>query len=135
VLFQKVILPSVFRDELAKGPLAVRNWIADPPPWIDVRESVYAHDVSMEMLDAGEASAIALAMELHADLLLMDDREGVVAARRKGIEVTGTLGVLALAAKHGLLNLRETFDNLKGTNFRYRQETLDLLLEEASRSA
>jgi predicted nucleic acid-binding protein len=45
-----------------------------------------------EALDAGEGAAIALAIELHADLLLMDDEEGVSAARGKGLAVTGTLG-------------------------------------------
>jgi predicted nucleic acid-binding protein len=41
-------------------------------------------DASLENLDAGEEDAIALALEIHADLILMDDREGVLAARRNG---------------------------------------------------
>ena len=61
----------------------------------------------------------------------MDDREGVIAARRKGIEVTGTLGVLALAAKRGLVNLVDVFDRLKQTNFRYQQKIMDMLLNQA----
>jgi predicted nucleic acid-binding protein len=60
----------------------------------------------------------------------MDDREGVIVARSKGLVVTGTLGVLGLAATRGLLNLVEAFDRLKQTNFRYRQETMDQLLKE-----
>jgi predicted nucleic acid-binding protein len=131
VLFQTVILPSAVRDELMDAPLLVKNWIADPPSWIDVRQTIHVHDMSMENLDAGEEEAIALAIELHADLLLMDDREGVIAARRKGIEVTGTLGVLALAAKRGLLNLADAFDKLKQTNFRYQQQIIDTLLNQA----
>jgi predicted nucleic acid-binding protein len=40
-LFKNVILPSEVRDELAKlnAPLSVRNWIANPPAWLDVRET------------------------------------------------------------------------------------------------
>ena len=53
----------------------------------------------------GEEDAIALAVELHADLILMDDRDGVAVARSKGFRVAGTLGILALAASHKLLNL------------------------------
>jgi predicted nucleic acid-binding protein len=45
---------------------------------------------SLRRPDAGEAAAIILAFELHADELLMDDREGVLAARRKGFRVAGT---------------------------------------------
>jgi predicted nucleic acid-binding protein len=62
----------------------------------------------------------------------MDDRDGVVFARSKGIEVTGTLGVLSMAAKQGLINLAEAFDRIKRTNFRYRQELMDQLLAEFS---
>jgi hypothetical protein len=89
--------------------------------------------VGLRGLDAGEAAAIALALELKADLLLMDDREGAVAARRSGFVVTGTLGALALAAERGLLNLSEAFDRLKSTNFRCPQGIMDQLLNTTSR--
>jgi len=48
VLFQTVILPSAVRDELLDAPLLVKNWIFDPPSWIDVRQTVHVHDTSME---------------------------------------------------------------------------------------
>lgn len=133
-LFGAVILPSAVRDELADvgTPRPVRQWIADPPSWIDVRPPATGCPSSetLKALDPGEAAAIALAMELHADLLLMDDREGVIAALCKGFAVTGTLGVLTLAADRRLINLAEAFEQLKHTNFRYRQEILDELLEK-----
>lgn len=133
-LFGTVILPSAVRDELADigTPSPVRDWIADPPLWIDIRPpATRCPSVeSLKAFDSGEAAAIALAMELRADLLLMDDREGVIAARRKGFAVTGTLGVLTLAADRRLINLAEAFERLKHTNFRYRQEILDELLEK-----
>jgi hypothetical protein len=44
------------------------------------------------------------------------------------------LGVLARAAKRDLLNLSTAFDRLKQTNFRYRQETMNLLLNEVIRN-
>jgi predicted nucleic acid-binding protein len=134
-LFEKVIMPSAVRDELTNAPALVRRWIADPPSWVAVRRSTGHRfdDASFEQhLDAGEEDAIALAVELHADLLLMDDREGVIAARRKGLTVTGTLGVLGLAGQRGLLSLAEAFHALKGTNFHYRQDIMDKLLIEMS---
>ncbi len=135
-LFEKVTLPSVVRDELDDAPPPVRLWIASPPPWVEVRTTTNSHgDASLRNLDAGEEDAIALAIELHADVLLMDDREGVLAARSKGLTVTGTLGVLGLAAQHGLLDLAEAFDRIKRTNFRYRQDIMDALLAEASGEA
>jgi predicted nucleic acid-binding protein len=133
-LFDRVTLPAIVRDELShpKAPPAVRNWIAAPPAWVDVRQTptVHAHDASMDRLDAGEEDAIALAVELHADLLLMDDEEGVLVARGKGLEVTGTLGILSRAAQRQLLNLTEAFERIKLTNFHYQQEIMDRFLAE-----
>lgn len=60
----------------------------------------------------------------------MDDEEGAIAARTKGIEVTGTLGILRRASQRHLLNLRNAFDRMKRTNFRCRQGVMDALLAE-----
>lgn len=48
-------------------------------------------------LDPGEAEAIALALEVSANLVLLDEREGRMAAERAGLRVTGVLGVLLRA--------------------------------------
>jgi len=87
-------------------------------------------DPSLEGLDDGEKAALALAASLAADLVLMDDRDGVRAARRKGFRVIGTLRVLELGARRGLLDLADAFERIKRTNFRYRQEIMDELLDE-----
>jgi predicted nucleic acid-binding protein len=136
-LFQKVILPAAVRDELRnrKAPPLVQHWIADPPPWIEVHTVPHTHDPAMDTLDAGEEEAIALAVELRADMVLMDDRQGVLIARSKGFRVSGTLGVLAMAAAHGLLNLVEAFDRIKRTNFHYQQELMDQFLKETTDNA
>ena len=133
-LFQRVILPSAVRRELddRDTPPSVRDWIASPPAWVEVSETPGRHfdDESLAGLDEGEQAAIALAAALDADLLLMDDREGVMVARSKGLEVTGTLGVLSLAARRGLIDLADSFARLKNTNFRYRQEIMDAPLDQ-----
>ena len=127
-LFQKVILPAAVKAELSDPdtPAMVRSWVAAPPQWLEVRHTTLPNAVSG--LGAGETEAITLAVELHADLLLMDDRRGVKAARGKGIEVTGTLGVLSLAGQHGLIDLATAFDRLKQTSFRYSQDVMDQFL-------
>jgi predicted nucleic acid-binding protein len=91
-------------------------------------------DAAWLALDAGEKAAIALAAFLAADLMLMDDRAGIMVARQKGFVVTGTLGVLGLAAQRGLIDLAEAFDRLKATNFRYPQEVMDALLDQHRKS-
>lgn len=102
-------------------PILRHGWTFARPP--GARLAGLAPD-----LDPGEIAAIGLAIELRADLLLMDDREAVLAARREGFAVTGTLGVLSLAAEKNLINLADAFERLKRTNFRYRQEILEGLL-------
>jgi predicted nucleic acid-binding protein len=131
-LFEKVIIPSAVQVELvrAEAPDAVRNWMQAPPAWLDVQPASPLNDSSLEGLDDGEKAALDLAASLSADLVLMDDRNGVRAARSKGFRVIGTLRVLELAARRGLLDLSEAFERIKRTNFRYRQEVMDELLEQ-----
>lgn len=70
-----------------------------------------------------------MAVSLNADLLLMDDRKGVKAAQRKGLRVTGTLGILDLAAQRGMADFKQAVERLRQTNFRVPQALLDALLE------
>ncbi len=51
----------------------------------------------MADLDSGEAEAIALAVELKADYLLIDETKGRQIAASYGIKVTGIIGVLIKA--------------------------------------
>ena len=55
-------------------------------------------------LDRGEADSIALGLELDADLVLLDEREGRRAARRLELRVLGTVGVLLEAKANGVIN-------------------------------
>jgi predicted nucleic acid-binding protein len=133
LLFEKVFVPTLVRDELAhsEAPVAVREWVENPPGWLEVQATLAPNDPSMQTLDDGERSAIALALSLGADLILMDDRAGVAVARARGFPVTGTLGLLDLAARRRLLKLSEAFARLKTTNFRYPPELMDALLAQA----
>ena len=77
-----------------------------------------------------EAQAIGLALERRADLLLMDERDGTIAARALGLTVTGTLGVLDRAAFLGLADLPTMFARLCNTNFRSPVRLMATMLEE-----
>lgn len=99
------------------------------PAWLDVRPDPAGGDGGRgPKLDRGERAVIALALTVKADLVLMDDQAGVTAARRQGLHVTGTLGVLDAAARRRLVDLADTFERLKATSFYYRQGLLDSLL-------
>jgi predicted nucleic acid-binding protein len=131
-LFEQILVPAAVYDELAHAdaPEQVRSFIARKPAWLDVRPNPDSIDdeTLVSNLDEGERAAIALAASIGADLILMDDRAGVAVAYRHGLAVTGTLGVLDLAARRGLIDLETAFAKLKATNFRYRPEIMDALL-------
>ena len=133
-LFETIFVPRAVHDELAHAdaPAAVRAWVAQVPAWLEVRPNPdwNANEIAEAALDEGERAAIALAVAIGAELILMDDRAGVAAAYRHGLTVTGTLGVLDLAARRGLIDLAAAFGRLKATNFRYRPEIMDALLAQ-----
>jgi predicted nucleic acid-binding protein len=134
-LFGRIVAPVAVRDELShpRSPEAVRAWIAHAPHWLDIRPNPdLSNFIATPSLDEGERAAIELADAIDAALILMDDREGVAFARAKGLAVTGTLGVLDLAAQHGLIDLGSAFTRLQATSFHYRQGLLDALLSRQS---
>lgn len=68
----------------------------------------------IQQLDRGEAEAIVLAKELHADLLLIDESLGRAAARHEHLPVIGLVGVRLIAKKKGLVDSLSTLiDHLK----------------------
>jgi predicted nucleic acid-binding protein len=106
----------------------VRAWAIAPPGWLTVTPAPPLQDPQLAKLDAGEAAAITLALTLPADLILMDERAGVAAARARAPSVVGTIGVLDQAARAGLIEIAEAVLRLKATNFRHRPELLERLL-------
>jgi predicted nucleic acid-binding protein len=65
----------------------------------------------------------------------MDDGKGVIAARGKGLRVTGTLGLLELAAQEGLTDFTQAIKRLRQTNFRSPEALLDALLAKRGGNA
>jgi hypothetical protein len=65
-------------------------------------------------LDRGEAETLALAIELKADLVLLDEQEGRHAAVRCGLRPLGVLGVLLQAKRLGAIGeIRSLLDALR----------------------
>ncbi len=125
-LYGEAVIPEAVLVELSSpaAPQAVRAWLSEVPSWLAVIAVDPSRvDLVSDSLDLGEREAIALAGALSADLLLMDERAGRAEARRRGIRVTGTLGVLRVAAERGLVHVPDVVRRLQETTF-YVDESL-----------
>jgi len=129
-LFGGVTVPAIVRGELLHpmAPPLVRDWAASAPPWLTVSPVLPQDDPAFHRLDDGENATITLALTVHADLVLMDDRAGVAVARAMGLTVVGTIGILDLAASRKLIDIAAVAAQLKATNFRVRPGLLDELV-------
>lgn len=134
-LYGRIVVPPSVRRELeaAGAPTAVRQWMAAPPQWLEVRAPRLRPDAELigANLDAGERDAILLAQEFGADEIIIDDLAGRREAERRRLHFTGTLGVLRIASKRRLLDFRSALHALRRTNFHVSQTLLDRLLAEA----
>jgi predicted nucleic acid-binding protein len=66
-------------------------------------KNIHVAEVLRAALDEGEAEVIALGQEIKADLLLLDNREPRMFADRISLKVIGTVGIIKLAWKKGLI--------------------------------
>jgi predicted nucleic acid-binding protein len=80
-------------------------------------------------LDPGEKEAILLYEEIHADRLLVEDKDARLFAETRGIRCTGTIGVLIESKHKGLIPcLRPIFAKLLVKNRYYSALFLNEIL-------
>jgi len=86
-LFGQVITTQMVADEFRKHA----------PDWISIQNPSDINNqwILEAVLDKGEASALALALQHKDSLLIIDELRGRKLAKQLGLNITGTLGVLA----------------------------------------
>ena len=106
-LYAKILIPQAVYGELTFGDgNQPGGQEVQTLAWIETRhvaDRVLVTALQLE-LDPGEAEAIALAVEVKAELLLLDERRGRMVASRLGLHVVGLLGVLSEAKQQGYLS-------------------------------
>ncbi|MFB2981516.1 DUF3368 domain-containing protein [Microseira sp. BLCC-F43] len=130
-LYGRVIIPQAVRDELSApgAPDIVQIWISQPPEWLEIQTITNQPDMMLSQLDLGELEAIALAEQLGADAILLDDREARQIATERGLEIIGLLGILGAAASRGLVDFSIAIERLQQTTFRASSRLIQSLLE------
>lgn len=136
-LFGRVLIPGAVRREMLhpKAPIEVQSFAESPPDWIECVE--YSREIAGldPLLGPGEREAISLALNVRADVILIDDLPGRIEAKARGIPARGTLAVLLQAGLRGHLDFPAAFAQLKSLGFRasrHIEEELFRLYEEES---
>jgi predicted nucleic acid-binding protein len=134
-LYERVFVPAGVLAELghASAPLQISNWAAKPPAWVIVATPGPIPG-RYEGLGFGERQALALAAEIKANLVLLDDKVARRVAQRELMNVKGTLGIVADAARANLLDFVETVEALQRTSMHLDQGFVRQIVEEYKRS-
>lgn len=115
--YGQIVIPQAVYDEVVvQGQGRAGSREVKDASWIDVpapKDELGVRALAAE-LGKGEASAIILAQELQAALLLIDEIRGRRVAQQLGLKVRGTLGILARAKREGRISsLRQVLDLLR----------------------
>jgi predicted nucleic acid-binding protein len=122
-LYGEVIITSIIEKEYK---YSLPSWIKV----IDPKNKDYQNELE-KTIDKGEASAIALAIELSDCKLIVDDGKARKKAYELGLDFTGTIGVLRKAKEEGLIKeLKPLFDKIVLTNFYITSVHLNQILKE-----
>jgi hypothetical protein len=105
-LYSEIVIPTTVFNEITNvGNTDASARVVPTLSWMKTQSATdraFVNTLRAE-LDPGEAEAIALAVELNADRLLMDERLGRAAAMRVGLQVIGVLGLLIAAKRNNLI--------------------------------
>lgn len=118
LLYGQVVIPPAVADELRRGGQDdVRITEAMTMDWLTVGscsdDGLVSELQTTYRLDRGESEAIALALEMKADALLIDERLGRREASRLGLSITGVMGVLLASKRQNLVeSVQPIVDNL-----------------------
>lgn len=98
-LYGQILIPEAVRTELKRSHAQIPDFIQTesvaPSPALQAR---------LETLDIGEAYAITLTEQIHADLLLIDEKKGRAAAASAGLQYMGLAGALIEAKRKGIIS-------------------------------
>ena len=132
-LFGEVTIPPAVEAEFLATETESRRKDLDQAVWIQVMAIENPrHARSFVGLDQGEAETLALAVEQDARLVIIDEIKGRRFARRLGLPLTGTMGVLLLAKENGLVdNIAPMINQLQELGFYITPELLSAVLSLA----
>ncbi len=113
LLYRKIKIPSAVFEELSQIPIQ-KNYILSSD-WIEVITPSNQNLVNtlLEDLDLGESEAIALALEISADYIIIDERKGRNIANQYDLQVVGIIGLFIQCKQENIIpNVKDLLDEL-----------------------
>ena len=128
-VFPGVVITDSVRLECSHpgAPPALQEWIQRPPSWLSIVADPQTLLPETSGLGSGEASSISLAWEhRQASTVILDDREGRALAKALGLNFTGLLGVVAIAAQRKAVDFEEAIRLLRQVDFRMSEAAIEI---------
>lgn len=132
-IFEEVLIPQEVFDEITflEKPYSEKLKEYFKNKIVRVK-NLTALEILKDEIDAGEAEAIILALELGVKEILIDDFKGRKRAELKGLNVYGTFGLLIEAKKMKLVdNVKELLDKMIENKIRIGKELYEHILKKA----
>jgi len=117
-MFHRIVIPRAVSEEVFGGK--------ELPAWVEMREIQHSlpRGFFEKTLGKGESEAIALALELRADLLIVDDFAARRTAEKAGLRIAGVISVLLEGKRRGLIScVRDAMNEMRKNDFRISEET------------
>ena len=115
-LYSELMIPKAVADEIGIKPGKENDQVQALLKKGTLQLGQVSEKILAELpidLGRGEREAIALAIESGSDLVILDDQQGRLVSRDKGLSVTGTVGVLIEAKERGFVpSLRSEIDRM-----------------------
>lgn len=132
--YEIVVVPeAVYRECTMEGKERAEVELIRNADWLKISQANDKKLVKLlqSSIDDGESEAITLALEIGADLILLDDSDAREKARLYDLRITGTIGILLRAEKEGKLSsIKETLEKLRITGFWIDTKLMSRLINE-----
>ena len=137
ILFDKLnkldLLKKLY-DKIYITPEIEKEFGTDLPNWVKIKHptNIPLKQTLTQLVDAGEASAIALGFELPGSILVLDDLKARKIAKSLNLKITGSLGILVKLKQQGYIKeLKQVLKQVQQTDFRISENIIKKILSIA----
>ena len=136
MLYGEIIIPTGVFEEVLQ--LEERGYLLSEfknASWISIQKPMDLSNVRdyKHLLHKGELQAISLAIELNADLLIIDEKIGRIVAANIGFDITGLVGILITAKNMNLIaSVKENLDKVILSGCRISEKLYNIALKSCN---